>query len=210
MNIGTLGMIFAAGFVIMTPIGPVSTICIRRSLMYGRRAGITAGAGDAAAVATYATIGTTGSTLLPHVFAPFATLLHIAVAFVLFAVAVILWRTQPTLPSMAAQTRLSRTILAAGFAAALGIALANPADIVVFGALFAGLGIVVHTPLQHIFFCATIFAGGCAYWIAMACFLDRWREGLTTVRMLWLNRACSAFMLIGGTASLVSLAATSR
>jgi threonine/homoserine/homoserine lactone efflux protein len=203
MNLITLAMIFAAGFVIMTPIGPVSTICIRRSLIYGRRAGIIAGAGDAAAIATYATIGVTGSTLLPHFFAPFATLWHLGISFVLVAVAILIWRTRPTLPKAASQTRAS---LAGGFGATLAIALANPADIVLFAALFAGLGIAIHTPLEHVIFCVTIFAGGCAYWIAMACLLDRWRAGLTIARMMWLNRSCSAFMLIGAAASLVSLA----
>jgi putative LysE/RhtB family amino acid efflux pump len=203
MKIATLAIVFAVGFVIMTPIGPVSTICIRRALIYGRHAGIVAGAGDAAAVATYATIGVTGSTFLPRLFAPFTTVWHIGIAVALVVVAVLIWRTRPTLPKVASQTR---TGFAGGFGAALAIALANPADIVLFAALFAGLGIAVHTPLQYVLFCGMIFAGGCAYWVAMACFLDRWRTGLTTTRIMWLNRVCSAFMLSGAAASLVSLA----
>ncbi len=203
MNLATIAIIFAAGFVVMTPIGPVSSICIRRSLIYGRRAGIAAGAGDAAAIATYATIGASGSTLVPRIFAPYATLWHLGISFVLVVVAIVIWRTRPSLPKVAAQTRGS---LAGGFGAALAIALANPADIVLFAALFAGLGITVQTPLEHVLFGLTIFTGGCAYWIAMACFLERWRIGLTTVRMMWLNRTCSAFMLTGAAASLFSLA----
>jgi putative LysE/RhtB family amino acid efflux pump len=194
VGILTLATIFAAGFVIMTPVGPVSTICIRRTLIYGPRAGIIAGAGDAVAVATYATIGVTGSTLLPRFFAPFATVWHIVIS---------IWRSRPLLPKIASQSRAN---LASGFGTTLALALANPADIVLFAALFAGLGIVVHTPLEHVLFYGTILAGGCAYWTALAFFLKRWRAGLTTGRIVWLNRSCSALMVAAAVASLVSLA----
>jgi threonine/homoserine/homoserine lactone efflux protein len=203
VNIATLATIFAAGFVVMTPVGPVSTICIRRSLIYGFRAGIAAGAGDAIAVAIYATIGVTGGTLLPRLFAPFSNLWHVVIAAVLAVVAVFIWRSRPALPK---DTTPTNGTLAGGFGAALGIALANPADIVLFAALFAGLGIAVHSVVEDAIFFLTFFAGGCAYWIALTLFLDRWRAGLTLGRMMWLNRACSALMLVGAGASIASLA----
>jgi threonine/homoserine/homoserine lactone efflux protein len=203
VGILTLATIFAAGFVIMTPVGPVSTICIRRTLIYGPRAGIIAGAGDAVAVATYATIGVTGSTLLPRFFAPFAIVWHIVIAIALVFVAIMIWRSRPLLPKIASQNRAN---LASGFGATLALALANPADIVLFAALFTGLGIVVHTPLEHALFYGTILAGGCAYWTALAFLLKRWRAGLTTGRIVWLNRSCSALMVAAAVTSLVSLA----
>jgi threonine/homoserine/homoserine lactone efflux protein len=202
MNLATLAMIFAAGFIIMTPVGPVSTICIRRALIYGRRAGIVAGAGDAVAVAIYATIGVTGGTLVPRLFAPFATVWHLCVAAVLIVVAALIWRSRPTLPDAGERTRSD---MAGGFAAALAIALANPADIVIFAALFTGLGVNVHTLLQDVLFYGAIFAGGCAYWVALVLLLDRWRAGLTTTHVRWLNRASSALMLVAAVASLISL-----
>ncbi len=202
MNIATLSTIFAAGFVVMAPIGPVSTICIRRALIYGPRAGIAAGAGDAVAVAAYASIGTTGSALLTNVFVRFTTVCHVVIAMVLVAVALLLWFSRPTLPKSEAP---SNARLLSGFGAALGIALANPADIILFAALFGGLGIAVHTPVEHALFYAAFFAGGVAYWIAVALFLNRWRAGLTSSRLIWLNRACSGLMMSGAVASLVSL-----
>jgi threonine/homoserine/homoserine lactone efflux protein len=207
VSIATLGTIFAAGFMVMTPVGPVSTICIRRALLYGSRAGIVAGAGDALAVAIYATIGITGGTFAIRFFAPFATTWHIVTAVVLVAVAILIWRSRPALPKTGAQ---SGSTLAGGFGAALGIALANPADIVLFAALFAGLGVSAHSPLEDAVFFLTFFAGGCAYWIALALFLDHWRSGLTTLRITWLNRACSAFMFAGAAASIASLARTTN
>jgi putative LysE/RhtB family amino acid efflux pump len=202
MNIATFATVFAAGFIIMTPVGPVSTICIRRALIYGRWAGIIAGAGDAVAVAIYATIGVTGGTLLPRLFAPFATIWHLCVAAVLVIVAAVIWRARPALPDASTRTRSG---LASGFAAALAIALANPADIVIFAALFTGLGVNVHTLLQDVLFYGTIFAGGCAYWVALVFFLDRWRAGLTVAHVRWLNRASAALMLVAAIASLVTL-----
>jgi putative LysE/RhtB family amino acid efflux pump len=146
VSIATLALIFSAGFITMTPIGPVSTICIRRALLYGPRAGMSAGAGDAVAVALYATIGVTGSAILPRLFAPFATIWHILIGLALIGVAVLMWRSRPMLPSIAKRTRAG---FIHGFGAALALALANPADIVLFAALFAGLGVAAHTPMQY-------------------------------------------------------------
>jgi putative LysE/RhtB family amino acid efflux pump len=198
----TLATIFAAGFIVMTPVGPVSTICIRRSLIFGPLAGIAAGTGDAVAVAIYASIGVTGSAFFPRFLAPFTTAWHIAISVVLVLVAILMWRSRPTLTTVAAPTRAH---LASGFIAALAIALANPADIVLFAALFAGLGVVVHTPVEHALFFGAFFAGGVVYWVALALFLDRWRAGLTTSRVVWLNRVCSGLMMAGAGASLASL-----
>lgn len=202
MTLATLAIIFAAGFVIMTPVGPVSTICIRRSFVYGRRAGIVAGAGNSLAMTVYATVGVTGTAIVTHVLTRFSSALHIAISIVLVVVAIVMWRARPMLPVTATQTRAN---LMGGFGATLAIALANPADIVLFAALFSGLGIGVHTSLEHIVFSATIFAGGLAYWIALAFVLARWRAGLTITRMLWLNRTCSALLLLTAVASLASL-----
>ncbi len=202
MHAITLAIVFGAGFVIMTPVGPVSTICIRRALIYGPRAGIAAGIGDALAVATYATLGVTGSTLLPRFFASYSTIWHIGIAVVLVLVAIILWKARPLLPKTETATNAT---LAGGFGATLAIALANPADIVLFGALFAGLGIVVSSALDHLVFYLTIFAGGLAYWVAVSLILNRWRSGLTTNRVMWLNRASSALMVVAAVASVVSL-----
>jgi len=170
--------------------------------VYGPRAGIAAGAGDAVAVAIYASIGVTGSGLLPHLLAPYTTAWHVVVSVVLVGVAIIMWRARPRLSQSASP---SRAHLMGGFGAALAIALANPADIVLFAALFAALGIVVHSPLEHVLFFVSFFAGGVVYWVVLALFLNRWRAGLTTARVMWLNRVCSCFMLIGAVASLVSL-----
>jgi putative LysE/RhtB family amino acid efflux pump len=196
-------MVFAVGFVIMAPIGPVSTVCIRRTLLYGPRAGSVAGAGAALAVALYAIIGVTGSALVIRFFAPFATLWHIAVAAILVAVAVLIWRAKPELPNVDTS---KRAVLAGGFGAALAMTLANPGDIVLFAAIFAGLGVAVHTPLDDLLFCATIFAGGCVYWIALALLLDRWRAGLTAGHIRWLNRGSALLMGAAAAATLASLA----
>jgi hypothetical protein len=57
-----------------------------------------------------------------------------------------------------------------------------------------------------VLFCDAIFAGGCAYWIALVLFLDHWRAGLTRSRMVWLNRANSMLMLVAAAGTIASLA----
>ena len=150
-------------------------------------------------------IGVTASALVTRFFAPFATLWHIAVALILIAVAILIWRAKLELPKVETP---QRAILAGGFGAALAMTLANPGDIVLFAAVFAGLGVAVHTPLDHLLFCLTIFAGGCVYWIVLALLLDRWRAGLSAGHIRWLNRGSAALMVVAAAATLVSLART--
>jgi threonine/homoserine/homoserine lactone efflux protein len=109
------------------------------------------------------------------------------------------------LPKIAAPTGAT---LFGGFAATLALALANPADIVVFAALFEGLRVVVQTPAEVALFCTAILLGGCAYWVVLALVLDRYRGQMTTGRMVVLNRAASTLMVVGAGASLMSIRAT--
>jgi len=198
-----IAMIFAVGFLIMAPVGPVSTICIRRALMYGPRAGAIAGAGAAVAVALYATIGVTGTGIITRFFAPFAMLWQLIVAAALLVVAVLIGRAKPELPDLESRTR---AILAGGFGAALALTLANPADILLFAAIFAGLRITVHTPLEHVTFAAAIFAGGCCYWVVLSLLIRRWRNALTAEHIRWVNRTCSLLMIAAAAATLASVA----
>jgi threonine/homoserine/homoserine lactone efflux protein len=202
MSLLVLALVFIVGFIIMTPIGPVSTICIRQSLLYGRRAGILAGAGDAAAVAIYASMGVAGSTLLTHFFAPYTSILHVAVTIILLAAAIIIWKSKPILPELSVP---KTTHLVSGFLAALLMALANPADIVLFAALFAGLGVIIHSPIEHSLFFITMFAGGSIYWIVVSLLIHNWRLNFKSSHIIWFNRACSLMLSLGAFASLGTL-----
>jgi hypothetical protein len=66
-------------------------------------------------------------------------------------------------------------------------------------------GVNVRSLAQEVLFCGAIFAGGCAYWIALVLLLNRWRAALGS-RMMRLNRASSVLMLVAAAATLVSLA----
>ena len=202
MNILTLAIIFIVGFVVMAPVGPVSTICIRRSLLFGWLAGLTCGAGDAIAVALYATIGITGSTLMINVLKPFTTISHILIAIVLLIVALVIWKAKPQLPETAVPTT---TNLAVGFVLTLGITLMNPGDIVLFAAIFAGIGITVHSVLEYVLFYSAMFLGGITYWVVLVLFLNKWRLSMTTRHIMILNRVCAGLMTAVAAASLFSI-----
>jgi len=51
-----------------------------------------------------------------------------------------------------------------------------------------------------------IFAGGCTYWLLVSLVLNYWRAALTTGRVIWLNRASSAMMVVAAAEAAVGLA----
>ena len=202
MNILMWATVFCVGCVVMTPVGPVSTIIIRRSLLFGWSAGVIAAIGDCLAVVIYATIGVTGSTFLTHSLVPFTMISHLIVAFVLAIVAMIMWSAKPKLP----ETNMpSTTNLISGFAMTFGLAMMNPADSILFAAVFAGLGIVIHTPLEYVVFFTLMFAGGLAYWVVLVSFLNKWRFSLKPVHIMVLNRVCAGLMGVVSASSLFSI-----
>src|SRR5512136_1386879 len=52
------------GFVIAAPVGPIGTLCARRTLTHGRRAGFASGMGAATADAIYGFIAAFGLTVI--------------------------------------------------------------------------------------------------------------------------------------------------
>ena len=195
-------IVFGVGAIIQAPVGPVSTIIIRRSLLFGWSAGVVAALGDCLAVAFYGTIGVAGSTFIMNLLIPFAMVSHLIVAFVLAIVAMIMWSAKPKLP----ETKMpSTTDLVAGFAMTFCLAIMNVGDGVLFAALFSGLGIAIHTSLEYIVFFAIMFAGGLTYWISLVSFLNKWRFSLKPLHIMILNRVCAGLMIVVAASDLFSI-----
>lgn len=205
----TTGWAFAvalvAGFVIMAPVGPVSTLCIRRALLAGPLPGIAAGAGDALAVAVYGTLGAvSGARLLERV--PLsAPAWHAGAAAVLALVGVVLWRAPAASRTDARGARMASL---GGFLAALVLALMNPADIVVFGALFTAAGVHATGALAAGAVFAGLLAGGALYWTVVSLALGLRRLRLQPLHLQRLNRLCAALMFAAALASLLTRSRT--
>src|SRR5687767_8674638 len=127
------------GFTIAAAVGPISLLCIRRTLAEGRLIGLVSGMGVATADATYGAIAAFGLTAITDLLVDWRRALGlVGGAFLLW----LAWRTFRSLPGEAATREDgARRGLPGAYLSTLGLTLTNPMTILSFAALFVGLGV---------------------------------------------------------------------
>ena len=131
---------FALGFAIAASPGPIFFLCVRRTLVSGRLAGLFSGLGVATVDGFYAAIATFGVSALTSVFVAGHRPLAIVGGAVLVALGarILLERARPVEETPSA---VNTRGLAAAYLSTAGLTITNPATIVSFAALAATLGL---------------------------------------------------------------------
>lgn len=204
----TFGADFGQGAVlglsIAAPVGPIGLLCIRRSLEHGPAAGIAGGLGTAAADAAYAAVAAFGLTAVS------AALTAVALPLQAAGILALAWlglRTFTAPPAAAAAT--PRGAHAGLFAQTFFLTLTNPATIVSFVAMFAGLGLASGGDAARASaLVAGTFAGSLAWWIFLSSAVGAVRRRITPAILVWINR--SAGTLLAGFAAVLAAKLISR
>ena len=129
---------FALGFAVAASPGPIFFLCVRRTLVQGRLAGLFSGFGVATADGFYAAIATFGVAALTTAFVAGRRPLALVGGAVLIALGlrILIERVRSAEPAAAITGRG----LAWAYASTLGLTITNPTTIVSFAALAATLG----------------------------------------------------------------------
>ena len=191
---------FILGFTIAAAVGPISLLCIRRTLAEGRVVGLASGMGVATADATYGAIAAFGLTAVTDLLVDW----HRALGLVggLF----LLWlasRTIRSVPGAVATENGERRGLPGAYLSMLGLTLTNPMTILSFAALFVGLGVTGGNAAGATLLTLGVFAGSAAWWVVMVSVVGAVRSRLTQAGMRRINVASGALI---GAFAIVSLA----
>jgi len=152
------------GIAIAAPVGPISLLCMQRSLAGGFGAGLRFGLGIALADGLFAVAGALGATALATLFgAPQPWLQRMAALYLGY----LAWRTwhatRATAPAQAPTAGGYREI-ATGFS----LTLANPLTLVSFATLFVGLPPSASSLSGQLTLAAGLFLGSLLWWLALA------------------------------------------
>lgn len=128
----------AMGFCIAAPVGPIGLLCIRRSIIDGRSQGFVSGLGAATADAVYGFIAALSLTAVTEFLLEYRTHLHLFGGAFLVYLGIKQIRAQP---ATSASGAVHAKGLASAYASTLLLTLANPATIIAFVGIFAGLGL---------------------------------------------------------------------
>jgi threonine/homoserine/homoserine lactone efflux protein len=199
---------FVLGFTIAAAVGPISLLCIRRTLAEGRIVGLVSGLGVATADATYGAIAAFGLTAVTDLLVGGGRLLGlIGGAFLLW----LAWRTFRAVPVEAAANGPAngparRGGLPGAYLSTLGLTLTNPMTILSFAALFAGLGVTGGDAAGAALLTLGVFLGSAAWWVVLVGAVGAFRSRITTAGLRRVNRASGLLIGAFGVVALVSAA----
>lgn len=195
------GMIL--GFSIAAPVGPIGILCIRRTLAHGRSVGFSTGLGAASADAVYGWIAGAGLSLISAwlIGAQFWIRLLGGVFLLYLGGRMILARPVEDGQSGIAAEKAD---VGGAYFSALALTLSNPATILMFVGVFAGIqpAGVGGSVLPLI---SGVFCGSLSWWCLLTCCVGIFRRRLSTRAMLWINRSSGGLIILFGLAAIVSL-----
>jgi threonine/homoserine/homoserine lactone efflux protein len=201
VNILLKGLII--GFSIAAPVGPIGVLCIRRTLAEGRFVGLLSGLGAATADAFYGCIAGFGLTVISSLLIRQQLWLSLIGGVFLCYLG---YKTFVAPPAQAATSAEKRGFIKA-YSSTLFLTLTNPATILSFAAIFAGLGMAGAGAdyLSAGILVMGVFLGSALWWLMLSGGVSLFRAKFTADRLRWVNKISGVIIAGFGAAVLLSL-----
>lgn len=166
---------FILGFIVAIPIGPISILCIKKSLSNGVLAGFFTGLGAATADGFYGAVAAFGLTLVSEFLINQKTPLQIVgISFLLYLGLKTFFEKPSTTTN---PDNLKKKNLFWDYFSTFCLTIVNPMTIATFIAVFAGIGFVVsgnYTTASLL--TLGVFLGSTAWWIILSNFMGLLRK----------------------------------
>lgn len=202
------GMII--GLSIAATVGPMSTLCIQRTVQKGHLYGLISGLGIATADGIYGSVAGFGLTVVANFLVSQHVWIRLVGGIFLVYLGVRTMLSRPPERAAAAQSGVSG--LLGAYSSTLLLTLTNPLTILSFAAIFAGLGVAAgggnagRGALAATLVVLGVFCGSALWWCLLTWVISRVRGKFTPTWMLWLNRVSGCVIAIFGVVALISLA----
>jgi threonine/homoserine/homoserine lactone efflux protein len=189
------------GLAVAAPVGPMSILCMRRSLTLGWRPGLATGLGIAAGDGLYAAVAALGLTGISEFMLAYDRPLHLAAGlFLLYLGFKTLWRKQGE--SESAPVATTGSTLGA-FWGSLLLTLTNPPTIIMFAAIFAALAPKAgFDPVSAVATVGGVTIGSMLWWCFIAGGVSLFRHALGSRVRQWIDRLAGSFLMVFGVAEI--------
>jgi len=193
------------GLSIAATVGPMSVLCIQRTLNKGQLYGLVSGLGIATADGVYGSIAAFGLTLITSFLIHEQTWIRLIGGLFLMYLGVKTILSKPPQRAAVLNTKINSYLGA--YASTFLLTLTNPLTILSFAAIFAGIGI---GSASKSFFSATavvlgVFSGSTLWWIILTSGISLLREKMNSQWLLWINRISGAIITLFGLVALLTL-----
>ncbi|MEC4805534.1 MAG: LysE family transporter [Jaaginema sp. PMC 1080.18] len=190
------------GFAIAAPVGPIGVLCIQRTIQKGRLTGFLSGLGAATADGIYGGIAAFGLAGLTQ------WLVAQKMWLGLFGGLFLCYLGTQTLrkPPVTLETTTTPTGALSAYITTVGLTLTNPATILSFTAIFAGLGFVTQTTNTRSALLLTlgVFIGSALWWLLLSLGVGWLRLGNHPKRLRWINYIAGIIIIAFGIVTLWS------
>jgi threonine/homoserine/homoserine lactone efflux protein len=191
------------GFLVATPVGPIGLLCIHRTLSEGKMHGLVSGLGAATADAVYGLIAALGLTFVSNFLVEKQMWLRLLGGLFLCYVGVRTFLSK----SAGQDSSASAPRHISNYGSTFFLALTSPVTILVFAAVFAGLGVVSPRSyyLSVVLSVAGVFTGSALWWF-MLCGLASVLHGrLSYDKLTGLNKVSGVIITVFGLSFLLFL-----
>jgi threonine/homoserine/homoserine lactone efflux protein len=189
------------GLILAVPVGPLSLICIQRTLSNGKLHGILSGLGVTIADSVYATVAFLGLSAISVVIIGLEVPLRIVAGLVLIAVGV---RIIFFLPDNGKESNGDKSYVKDLLSMA-ALAIANPMTLIFLMVTLPGYGFIFGgTSLSAAAaFVAGFFFGSALWWIVLCSSIGSFRTRISARSLSLINRASGIFIICVGAAMII-------
>lgn len=196
-----LGKGVAVGLAVAAPVGPIGILCIRRTLLEGRPAGLASGLGAASADALYGIMVATGLAAT-GILVSYAGPMEIGGGFLIALLGLLSLRAflSPSTRDAAETPVIRRSSgLFGAFGTTFALTLSNPMTILAFVGLVAGLGAsAASDPTAPYWLVLGVFLGSALWWLFLVHLVLAARGRLSASTTRWLDLVSGGVLLIWG------------
>jgi threonine/homoserine/homoserine lactone efflux protein len=205
MNLWYLINGFIIGLTASIPLGPVGLICIQKTLNGRRINGYFSGLGAASADTFYAIVAAFGISAVHNFVENQQFILRITGGIILIFLGLRFFLINPAIQIR--KQRQKNNNLWADYVSLLLLTLSNPLTVIVFGAVFAGFGIIPKESLvvDLLTLVFGIFIGATSWWFLLVTLVDLFRKKFRLRRLWWMNKIMGFLIILFGVFALVSI-----
>ena len=206
MDLGLFIQGMIVGLTLAVPVGPISLVCIHRTVAGGRLHGIFSGLGVATSDSFYAAVAFLGLTAVSGMIIGHQTAFRLIAGIALVLVGIQVFRS---IPAAARESAKDSESYIRDYLSLLAIAAANPLTIIFFITILPGFGVVAHgtTLIAAVPFVAGVFLGSAVWWIVLCGSLGSVRSRLSVDNLRWINRISGILITCFGAGMLILLLA---
>jgi threonine/homoserine/homoserine lactone efflux protein len=191
------------GLAMSALVGPIGILCIRRTITGGRIFGLVSGLGVATADAIYGGIAGYGLIFISNFLINQQTWFRLGGGIFLFCLGL---RTLLARPVAKEPTAQGKGLIGA-FISMFFLTLTHPMTILIFVAIFAGLGLgaVGGNRLSISILVLGVFMGSTLWWFILSSVVGAFRTKFNLQGLLWVNRISGLVIMGFGLIALLSL-----